>query len=427
MQTVDVLVVGAGLAGLHTARLLALRGLNVMVVDRRRSLSAGVRTTGIFVRRTLDDFDLPDHLLGPGVRDVLLYPPSRRSPIRLTSDRDEFRVADMAAVYEHARRAAESAGARVLLGVRYTGSSAGLVRLESTSGPAGADGGKGPVGAEGGEGVLTWEIRKGVQGAEGSEGASAVEGVVGVEVVGVRFVVGADGARSRVARDLGLDVNRRFLVGAEIVHAVAPGSGVPTFHCVLGPRVAPGYLGWVVDDGRHAHVGVAGEPGAMRAGVRRLLDAFAADAPGRAAPAGPVERRGGPIPVGGVLRRLACPDGLLVGDAAGAVSPLTAGGLDPCLRMSELAAAVIDEYLRTGDRRVLRRYDGAALRARFRGRLLLRRLLAGIRSPVVAEAAVAVLRTRAGRALAARILFGDGSFPEIEPRLTATASTVRRP
>ncbi|MFF4190111.1 FAD-dependent oxidoreductase [Nonomuraea sp. NPDC001831] len=403
MQTVDVLVVGAGLAGLSTAQLLARRGLNVMVVDRRRSLSAGVRTTGIFVRRTLDDFDLPGHLLGPGVRDVLLYPPSRRSPIRLTSDRDEFRVADMAAVYEHARRAAESAGARVLLGVRYTGSSSGLVRLERTSG------------AESGDG------------AEGAESADGVHGVAGVEVVGVRFVVGADGARSRVARDLGLDVNRRFLVGAEIVHAVASGAGVPAFHCVLDPRVAPGYLGWVVDDGRHAHVGVAGEPGAMQGGVRRLLDAFAADAPGRAAPAGPVERRGGPIPVGGVLRRLACPDGLLVGDAAGAVSPLTAGGLDPCLRMSELAAAVIADYLRTGDREVLKRYDGASLRARFRGRLLLRRLLAGIRSPVAAEAAVTVLRTRAGRALAARILFGDGSFPELEPRLTARVDAVRRP
>ncbi|MEU8322425.1 NAD(P)/FAD-dependent oxidoreductase [Nonomuraea sp. NPDC048881] len=397
MQTVDVLVVGAGLAGLSTARLLARRGLNVMVVDRRRSLSAGVRTTGIFVRRTLDDFDLPGHLLGPGVRDVLLYPPSRRSPIRLTSDRDEFRVADMAAVYEHARRAAESAGARVLLGVRYTGSSSGLVRLERTSR------------------------------AEGVDGVDGVVGVVGVEVMGVRFVVGADGARSRVARDLGLDVNRRFLVGAEIVHAVAPGSGVPAFHCVLDPRVAPGYLGWVVDDGRHAHVGVAGEPGAMRAGVRRLLDAFAADAPGRATPVGPVERRGGPIPVGGVLRRLACPDGLLVGDAAGAVSPLTAGGLDPCLRMSELAASVIADHLRTGDREVLKRYDGAALRARFRGRLLLRRLSAGIRSPVAAEAAVTVLRTRPGRALAARILFGDGSFPELEPRLAAGVGTVRRP
>lgn len=369
MQTVDVLVVGAGLAGLRTASLLARRGLEVLVVDRRRSLSTGIRTTGIFVRRTLDDFDLPEHLLGPGVRDVLLYPPSRRAPIRLTSDRDEYRVADMAGVYDHARRAAESAGARVLLGVRYAGSSSGLVRFE------------------------------------------------GADPVRTRFVVGADGARSRVARDLGLDVNRRFLVGAELVHPVSSGTTTPAFHCVLDPRVAPGYLGWVIDDGHHAHVGVAGYPEAMRAGVRHLLDEFVADAPGLAAPAGPIERRCGPIPVGGVLRRLACPAGLLVGDAAGAVSPLTAGGLDPCLRMSELAAVVTVEYLRTGDQRALRRYDGAALRRMFRGRLLLRRVFAGIRSPAVAGAAVAALRGRAGRGLAARILFGDRSFPDVSPRL----------
>jgi flavin-dependent dehydrogenase len=373
VQTVDVLVVGAGLAGLYTARLLARQDLDVLVVDRRRSLSAGIRTTGIFVRRTLDDFDLPDHLLGPGVRDVLLYPPSRRAPVRLTSDRDEYRVADMAGVYRHAHRAAEAAGARVRLGVRYAGASAGLVRL------AGAD----PVTA--------------------------------------RFIVGADGARSRVAADLGLDVNRRFLVGAELIHPVAPGAAAPAFHCVLDPRIAPGYLGWVIDDGRHAHVGVAGDPGAMRAGIRHLLADFAADAPGRAAPTGPVERRGGPIPVGGVLRRLACPAGLLVGDAAGAVSPLTAGGLDPCLRMSELAAAVVAGYLRTGDQCVLRRYSGDALRARFRGRLLLRRAFAGLRSPAAAEAAVTALRGRAGRAVAARILFGDGSFPDVGPRLGGPA------
>jgi flavin-dependent dehydrogenase len=375
---VDVLVVGAGLAGLHTARLLAAQGFDVLVVDRRRSLEVGIRTTGIFVRRTLDDFDLPDHLLGPGVRDVLLYPPSRRSPVRLTSDRDEYRVADMAAVYAHSRHRAEAAGARVRSGVRFVATNRGVATFE------------------------------------------------GADPVRARFVVGADGARSRVARSLGLDVNRRLLVGAEVLFPVTPTATTPTFHCVLDPRVAPGYLAWVIDDGRHAHIGVAGYPRAMRAGARRLLDAFAADAPGSPTAAGPVERRGGPIPVGGVLRRLACPAGLLVGDAAGAVSPLTAGGLDPCLRMSELAAAVTTAYLNRGDPRVLNRYNGADLRARFRGRLLLRRMFAGIRTPAAAEAAVAVLRTRAGRAAAGRILFGDGSFPDPPATAGTLVTTGRR-
>jgi flavin-dependent dehydrogenase len=94
-----------------------------------------------------------------------------------------------------------------------------------------------------------------------------------------------------------------------------------------------------------------------------------------------------------------------VGDAAGAVSPLTAGGLDPCLRLSGLAAAVLDEALRAGNPDALLHYDGAALRARFRRRLLLRRGLAQVRTPAVASAAFALLRTPFGRAAAHRILF----------------------
>ena len=357
METVDVLVVGAGLAGLHTARLLALRGHDVLVVDRRGTLEAGIRTTGIFVRRTLEDFALPAELLGPAIRRVLLYPPSLREPVELVSPRDEFRVADMAGIYAHALAGARLAGARVRLGVSY------------------------PVAG-----------------------------------VAARFTVGADGARSTVARRLGLDVNRHLIVGAEEVFPVADSGAPPTFHCVLDPRLAPGYLGWVVDDGRHAHVGLAGRPDRLAGPLPGLVRTFARSFGGLPAATGPVRRRGGPIPVGGVLRRLAGPEGLLVGDAAGAVSPLTAGGLDPCLRMSALAAAVTSDYLRTGRVSVLRHYDGAALRARFRTRLLMRHAWSGVRSPAVAEAACALLRTPLGHAAAARVLFGDGSFPDPRPR-----------
>ncbi|WP_324274606.1 FAD-dependent oxidoreductase [Blastococcus brunescens] len=73
-EIVDVLVVGAGLAGLHTATLLAERGHDVLLAERRPGLAGAVRTTGIFVRKTLDDFPLPPEHLGPPIRRVVLYP-----------------------------------------------------------------------------------------------------------------------------------------------------------------------------------------------------------------------------------------------------------------------------------------------------------------------------------------------------------------
>jgi flavin-dependent dehydrogenase len=368
-ESADVLVVGAGLAGLHTATLLARRGHDVLLAERRPTLTGAIRTTGIFVRRTLDDFPLPPGCLGPPIRRVVLYPPGLRRPVTLDSDRDEYRVGDMGPLYVAAARAAADAGVRLALGTRYAG--------------------------------------------RGDDGSCLLDGRDGPARVRARFVVGADGARSRVARDLGLDRNDHLIVGAEEVFAV-PGNGEPpAFHCVLDPSLAPGYLAWVVNDGRHAHVGVAGYADRYPDGMRRALERFAVSAPGLPGADRPaeVEKRGGPIPVGGLLRRIGGPDGLLVGDAAGAVSPLTAGGLDPCLRLSELAAGVLDDALRAGTPDALAAYDGAALRARFRGRLALRRGLAQVRTPAVAAAAFTLLRTPLGQAAARRVLFGDRSFP----------------
>ena len=342
VDTVDVLVVGAGLAGLNTARLLAEAGLDVAVCERRTSLDTGIRTTGIFVRRTLTDYDLPH--LGPAVRRVLLYPPSLRKPVELLSDRDEFRVGDMAGIYRQAVEDAERAGAQVHLNAGYP--------LKATK---------------------------------------------------ARFTIGADGARSTVAKKLGLDVNRQLITGIEEVYPSRTGS-TPTFHCVVDPRLAPGYIAWVIDDGEHAHVGLAGRADRFTAPLPQLLQRFRDSFP-TPEPTGPVQRRGGPIPVGGLLRKIVSPQGLLVGDAAGAVSPLTAGGLDPCLRMSELAASVTFDYLRSGNKYVLEHYDGAAMRRRYRIRSTMRRGLSLVRGPGLAEFTFAALRTPPGKAVAKRILF----------------------
>jgi flavin-dependent dehydrogenase len=367
---VDVLVAGAGLAGLACARRLGEAGLSVRLVDRKPAVDHAVHTTGIFVRRTLESFSLPEDCLGPPVRRVVLYSPGGRS-LTLDSPHDEFRVGRMGRLYRDALESCLRAGVDWAPGTTVTS-----------------------VGPKGSDSAVTLE-------RDGRRSTAVA-----------RYVVGADGAVSLVASALGLDENRAWIVGVEEVMRGVRTGHPPAFHCWLDPVLAPGYIAWVVDDGEEVHVGVGGyatrfKPAeALRHFRTRVAQRFGLEG------AEPCERRGGRIPVGGVLPHIVSPRGLLVGDASGAVSPLTAGGLDPCLRQSSLAASVITDYLASGEPDALAPYGGAGFRARFRTRLLLRRVLDRMRSRAVAEAACAVLRLPPVRAAARHVFFGAGSFPD---------------
>lgn len=375
MDQFDAVIVGAGLAGLQTARLLARRGARVLLADRKAAVDRSVHTTGIFVRRTLEDFSFPPGTLGPPVRDVVLHSPAGRR-VCLRSPREEFRVGRMGELYRRFLEDAVAAGAEWMPDTRFAGLEAAgegsVVRLESG-------------------------------------GAR--------RRVGARLVIGADGATSRVARALGLSENREWIVGVEEVWRGARGEGPPRFHCLLDPVLAPGYIAWVVDDGEEVHLGVGGYAHRFRPleAMERFRERAAAWTDLSRAEL--VERRGGRIPVGGVLPRIGCARGLLVGDAAGAVSPLTAGGLDPCLRLSALAARVAGEVLEGGGPEALAAYAGEPFRARFRTRIALRRVLSAVRSPLLVEAAFAALRVPLLRPLAGSVFFGRGSFPDVEAEM----------
>lgn len=370
-RSFDVTIVGAGLAGLQCARLLALDGIRVLLVDRKADVRDGVRTTGIFVRRTFEELPLPPDSLGPVVRRVVLHSPSGRTQT-LESDVPEFRVGRMQKIY---------------LDMLGEATDRGVTWLPSTS-FYGID--RDPDG-----GMVVWLRRE-----------------HGLERVSTRFIVGADGVRSKVAAALDLSRNSEVIVGVEEVWHGVEGTRVPALHCFIDPRIAPGYIGWLADDGHEVHAGVAGyrnrfEPRAALRDLRERVASICDLESGRLA-----ERRGGPIPVGGILPRISCDRGLLLGDAAGAVSPLTAGGLDGAMRLSRFAAEVLSAAIRCDDPRLLQIYTSRDIGTRFISRRWMRRALSSVRSPLVVEAGCALLRTPPLSGLVRHVFFGRGSFPE---------------
>lgn len=374
MKNFDVVIIGAGLAGLQCAKLLSQNGVKVLLVDRKTDLTKGIHTTGIFVRKTLEDFEFPPGTLGKAVRNVTLYSPNLKA-INLESEKDEFRVGKMSLIYDSFLEDAVTNGAQFARGTSYKGienlENEIIVKLEKR-----------------GE---TYEVK-------------------------TKVLIGADGANSRVAKDLKLDENKELIVGYEEVFYSNNSHSEPRLHCFLDSELAPGYLGWIADDGEEIHIGVGGY--ASDFNPREALELFKQKTQKifdssvyRLA-----ETRGGQIPVGGVLRNIANEKGLLVGDASGAVSPLTAGGLDPCLRLSKFASEVIWERLQSENSQVLLNYSGELFRARFVSRLWMRRLIRAFTNQTLLELGFMFLRGKIGRKFARHVFFGRGSFPDVKPQ-----------
>jgi flavin-dependent dehydrogenase len=202
------------------------------------------------------------------------------------------------------------------------------------------------------------------------EGAHHEDGGIVLDSLAIRtrYLVGADGARSAVARCFGLGVNTRMLVGVESEYVGIEGVEPDRLHCFLDTKMSPGYIGWAVPGVGITQIGLAGRLGEKPSadGLAEKLDSVFDFSQARL-----VERRSGPIPVGGRVRPIAAKNVLLVGDAAGLVSPLTAGGIHPAFRYGKRAAHAIGDYLLNGGpdpgRVLAREYP------RYRWKALLRR------------------------------------------------------
>lgn len=306
-RDVDLIVVGASFAGAACAIAAAQYGLRVCVLERKRDPGLKLHTTGIIVKEAAERTWLnrmPSALVRR-VERVRLYAPNLRD-IALQVPDYYFLTTDTPNLMRWLAAEMQAQGVDLRLAQSFTHA-------------APAD--------------------------DPARGRWHLPGIGHC-----RWLVGADGAKSRVAHRFGLGHVRDFLYGVEYEFAGAQLREPDALHCFVSKTLAPGYIGWATQTPCGVQLGLAFRHHAARSGMPDIAALRERVGETLGIPAGlpPDAVRAGLLPCGGPVSPLARPGVILTGDAAGIVSPVTAGGIHSAWRHGWTTGEAIARHLRDG-------------------------------------------------------------------------------
>ena len=317
----DVIVVGAGPAGLMTALTSAEEGLNVLLIERELEIGIPDKC-GEFLPK-LEEM----RKLAPKTEDLesIFDPPS--SCIVNNTEYVNFvfpnnveiaipfkgLVVERKLYEKHLANQAARAGAHIM---PFTS----VIDL-----------------LEGGKGVL----------AKNNEGTHRIEG---------KTIVGADGAYSLIARRAGFPVSRDpYDYGVGYHYEMVNVDHNPRYvDMYLGENIAPGTYAWIIPKGDDvANVGTGVRSPYMKKGVsiRDYQKNFINHPPvaAKLKRAQPTAVKAGCIPVGGPMAETHKDNILIVGDAAGHTIPTVGGGIPPGLIIGRIAGHSLANYVKNGE------------------------------------------------------------------------------
>lgn len=290
----DVVVIGAGPAGLFASLRLAQSGLRVTLLEEHHVVGDPVHCTGILAREAFDEFDLPSGVILNELTTARFISPSGLDVVYRTQAIEAVAIDRIAFDTDLAERAC-AAG----------------VELRHLSRATAAQ----------------------------IDGDGVVVSVAGQPDVRARVCVLACGGRYALHRQLGLTVPSLYLHTAQ---RELPVENPDELEIHFGSDVAPRGFGWIVPIRRgrqsYARIGVMSEDRSptyfdrMLARVRERWGVGDVDGPPRQKilPLNRIERTYGD--------RL-----LVVGDAAGLVKPTTGGGIYYSLVSAAIASDVLSE------------------------------------------------------------------------------------
>ena len=310
----DVVVIGGGPAGATAAHELASEGHQVLLVDRDGRIKP---CGGAIPPQAMKEFDLPESLLAARINNARMVAPSDRQ-VDMPITGGYIGMVDRAVFDEWLRRRAADAGA-----YRLRGTFIDTQRDES--------------------GQL--QVRVTVQGDDGEERT---------EIITTRLLIGADGAKSKVAAQcIPQKKPAKFVYAYHEIIAIPPG-GLPGYEDGRADvwyqgSISPDFYGWIFPHGNTASIGVgSGHKGfSIRNATTLLRERAGLDK------ATLVRREGAPIPMEPLKVWDNGRDVVLAGDAAGVVAPASGEGIYYALLGGRLAAEAASTCLATRDARAL--------------------------------------------------------------------------